>query len=387
MKSDIIKLANIANKPTKRILGLMSGTSLDGLDIALCKITHHGKRTKLEVEKFKTVAYSQSQKALLSQHASVPKVDLRSLCQLHTWLGRLYADMISETLQLWQEEHQSIDLIASHGQTIYHCPGQPFYTASNLHSTLQIVDADVIATKTGIITISDFRQKHIANELEGAPLVQYGDHLLYSDKKVDRILLNIGGISNLTYLPKAKAINDTISSDVGPGNTLIDQYCQHTLGIAYDENGKVASRGNVNDKLLIKLSQHAFFDLPLPKSTGQELFNRAYIQSALSECDLCHEDIIATLTEFTARTIAEAINQLTTEHTELYVSGGGVHNAFLMQRLGGLLKATIEIKDFANLNIEPDAKEAALFALLANETLSGDKEALPFSMGKISLPS
>ncbi|MEJ6476252.1 anhydro-N-acetylmuramic acid kinase [Pseudoalteromonas piscicida] len=387
MKSDILKLAEIAEQSTKRVLGLMSGTSLDGLDIALCKIEGSGKNTTLTVEQFTTVQYSVSQKRLLTQHASVNQVNLQSLCQLHTWLGALYSDLINNTLNQWQIPNDAIDFIASHGQTLYHCPQQPFENTKHLNSTLQIVEADIIATKTNIITLSDFRQKHIAKGLEGAPLVQYGDYLLYASDAANRVLLNIGGISNLTYLPKVCELSQSISSDIGPGNTLVDQYCRHVLGIPFDESGNIAASGTIQPQFLNNLLNHPFFEQPLPKSTGQELFNQAFIKQALQGLDYNHEDIVATLTELTALSVATAINNLNANAIELFVSGGGVHNQFLMQRLNIHLNSKVVTKDFVELGIHPDAKEAALFALLANETISGDTHALPFSMGKISLPN
>nr|WP_262975373.1 anhydro-N-acetylmuramic acid kinase [Pseudoalteromonas piscicida] len=323
MKADIIKLATIAEKKTKYILGLMSGTSLDGLDIALCKIEGVGKNTLVTVEKFTTIEYSPSQKQLLSDHASKSQVSLKTLCQLNTWLGELYATLINNILAEWQVAADTIDLIASHGQTLYHCPKQPFADSDALNSTLQIVDADIIATKTNIITIADFRQKHIAKGFEGAPLVQYGDYLLYSDSNIDRVLLNIGGISNLTYLPKNCALAQSVSSDIGPGNTLVDQYCRHVLGLPFDEDGKIASSGNIQSPFLEALLSHEFFNEPVPKSTGQELFNQTFVHQALEGKDYNHEDIITTLTEFTAITVANAVNALSLTELELYVSGGG----------------------------------------------------------------
>jgi anhydro-N-acetylmuramic acid kinase len=217
--------------------------------------------------------------------------------------------------------------------------------------------------------------------------VQYGDYLLYSDTSIDRVLLNIGGISNLTYLPKNCALAQSMSSDIGPGNTLVDQYCRHVLGLPFDENGEIASSGKIQLPFLEALLSHQFFDKPLPKSTGQELFNQAFVHHALDGKDYNHEDIITTLTEFTAIAVANAVNELGATELELYVSGGGIHNVFLMARIESHLNNRVLIKDFSQLGINPDAKEAALFALLANETVSGGSDVLPFSMGKISLPT
>ena len=388
MKTDIETLATLAQKPTKVVLGLMSGTSLDGLDLALCKISGNGVQTQLELLQFHTHNYSEQQRHTLSQFSSVEQVNLASLCQLNAWLGQLYSDIVLQTLKLWQIKPEAIDLIASHGQTIYHHPRAEFVSDTKMNSTLQLGDGDLIASNTGIITLSDFRQKHIAKGLEGAPLVHYGDFLLYQSKDIDRVLLNLGGIANCTFLHKGGELADSLSSDLGPGNSLIDKYCLQYFDVAYDEGGKLAAQGTISLTLLQQLQAQPFFTQPLPKSTGPELFNLDFIAQNLTKVatPISHLDVLATLTELTARETAKAITQQCDSATELYITGGGLHNQYLMQRLEVNLPSNIEICEFNRIAFDPDAKEAALFALLANETLSGDEQGLPFSMGKLSLP-
>lgn len=226
MNRNISKLYAVAQKKSRNVIGLMSGTSLDGLDVALCEITGHGFQTKLLVKNFVTIKYDDDFRNEVLSVFSKNQVDLQRLTLLNGWIGVKHAEMINNCLQIWKIHPGSIDLIASHGQTVYHA-------AKNFHKldkfgngTLQIGDADHIAVKTGIITIGDFRQKHIAAGGEGAPLAVYGDCILFSKKDEDRILLNIGGIANLTSLPGNVKNAMIFCTDIGPGNTLMDACIQ-----------------------------------------------------------------------------------------------------------------------------------------------------------------
>ncbi|WP_440056387.1 anhydro-N-acetylmuramic acid kinase (plasmid) [Pseudoalteromonas sp. T1lg65] len=387
MKNDVEKLLKISNKNSKIILGLMSGTSLDGLDLALCKLDGCGKDTRLKLLHFHTYQYTEKEFAVLSGIAFKQQVDLQLLCQVNGWLGELYARVIKQTLTEWNVDLQTIDLIASHGQTIYHAPKYQFDSQFN-HSTLQLADADRIASSTGIITVSDFRQKHIAKGLEGAPLVHYGDYLLYSSNKTARVLLNIGGIANFTYLPAKGNIEQTICSDIGPGNTLIDQVMKRDFRKKFDNNGEIARQGSINFKLLNKLLSNEFIAKSMPKTTGPEVFNLEMVDVLIAELNenITSQDVVCTLTEFTALAIAQTLNHFS-EHIELFVTGGGVHNRYLLSRLITHLNQNIAITSPELLDIDVDAKEAALFALLANECISGNADSLPFSMGKVSFPN
>ena len=401
MHQNINNLYAIANKTSRMVIGLMSGTSMDGLDIALCEISGFGSNTELKLIQSTTVTYNNEVRDNILSVFSKEIVSLEKLCLLNPWLGRLHAKMVLEVIEKWGFQPAQIDLIASHGQTIYHAPKSLHPNDSFGSATLQIGDADHIAVDTGIITISDFRQKHIAAGGEGAPLSVYGDFILFASKTENRILLNIGGISNFTYLPAGAALSSILSSDTGPGNTIMDAYMRAYFNIPFDKDAAIAKQGEVHHDLLKALKSNLFFDLPLPKTVGPELFNLEYLAQAQIQSNttsISHEDILATLNLFTAETIVEAIRN-TIEHSVqlkeidvVYLSGGGMHNPLLIQHLSNLLNG-ISVLSLDQLGFNPDAKEAILFALLANEAVAGEamqiggnatKKAI--TMGKISFP-
>ncbi len=399
MNPNIQKLVTIANKRKKRIIGLMSGTSLDGLDIALCSLEGTGTETRAELEYFETFSYADEVKEEIREVFAKKDIKLEKLCLLHPWIALLHARYIRECLSKWNIDRSEIDLIASHGQTIYHAPMFFHQHKKFGNATLQIGDGDHLAVATGIITISDFRQKHIAAGGEGAPLALYGDYLLFSKKGEERILLNIGGIANFTYLPADTNTNEIICTDTGPGNTLMDAYVRKQFrGKYFDEDAALAIRGKVIDALLTALKENDFFDQPFPKTTGPELFNMAFLEKAIQKAGLplaSDEDILATLNKFTADCIVDAIkkNGLNKPALHIYCSGGGLHNPLLMQQVKDQLPGCI-FHSTAMLGIAPDAKEAVLFAALANELICGDPAVFgegrigmpPVSMGKISFP-
>jgi len=306
MHPNIHQLYQIANKPSRKILGLMSGTSMDGLDIALCEITGGGLNTKVTLLQFATLAYDNTMKEQILSVFSKEMVSLEKLTLLNAWIATQHAKMVNETLHTWNIPNTEIDLIASHGQTIYHAPKSLHPHDEFENATLQIGDGDHIAVKTGIITISDFRQKHIAAGGEGAPLALFGDYLLCADAIENRLLLNIGGIANYTYLPANAKLNEVCSTDTGPGNTMMDAYMRKHYQKPYDKDGAIAQEGNINYVLLNKLLEEAFFALEIPKTIGPELFNIAFVEKALLATGLTQmkvPDIMATLALFTATTM------------------------------------------------------------------------------------
>ncbi|MEO6584414.1 MAG: anhydro-N-acetylmuramic acid kinase [Ferruginibacter sp.] len=394
MRAHIENLNAISLKQKRRIIGLMSGTSLDGLDIALCGVEGSGLKTKLIVEEFITLPYDDHFKDEVRQVFSKKTIDLEKLCLLNKWVANRHAYMINETLQNWQINPESVDLVASHGQTIYHAPQHLHSNTQTGHATLQIGDGDQIATITGIITISDFRQKHIAAGGEGAPLAAYGDYLLFADVNRDTVLLNIGGIANFTLLPSGSSGQKMFSTDCGPGNTMMDAWMQKNYpGKSFDEDAAVAKKGRVNKDLLQVLKDDSFFGLPFPKSTGPELFGLEYLQKAMLQSQttgLPAEDVMLTLNIFTASTITESLQKIKSKKLKVFTSGGGMHNplvvAYLQEKNPDIIfNSTIE------KNIDPDAKEAILFAILANECVAGNASTFAnyfpnTSMGKISFP-
>jgi anhydro-N-acetylmuramic acid kinase len=325
-------------------------------------------------------------------------VALETLCLLNAWVGKQHGKMVLNALDSWNIAPERVDLIASHGQTIYHAPKSLHPHSEYDPATLQIGDGDHIAVTTGILTLSDFRQKHIAAGGEGAPLAVYGDYLLCSHPTENRLLLNMGGIANFTYLSAGCSLDQVFSTDTGTGNTLMDAYTRtHFAPMAYDKDGSIAAAGKINAALLSELKAHSFFSLTLPKTIGPELFNLEFLakaQKASHTLDLSKEDVMATLNRFSAETIAECIQSSIPAGTNfnMYSSGGGMHNPVLMGHLTSLLPdATLFSSDMIGLN--PDAKEAILFALLANEAVAGTPlfagghaTKMPITMGKISFP-
>ena len=398
MHQNIENLVRVAAKPERMIIGLMSGTSMDGLDIALCSITGAGRDTKFELKAFTTVDYSIDFKEKILSIFSKEMVALETLCLLNAWVGRQHGKMVLDALASWKMEPKTVDMIASHGQTIYHAPKSLHPNSEYDPATLQIGDGDHIAVTTGILTLSDFRQKHIAAGGEGAPLAVYGDYLLCSHPNENRLLLNIGGIANFTYLEAGCSLDQVFSTDTGTGNTLMDAYTRvHFAPLAYDKDGAIAAAGKINTALLSELKAHSFFSLVLPKTIGPELFNMDFLdkaQIASNTLDLSPQDVMATLNRFSAETIAECIQSSIPSGTKfnLYSSGGGMHNPVLMDHLNHLLpNATLYSSQ--EIGINPDAKESILFALLANEAVAGTPlfagghaTKIPITMGKISFP-
>lgn len=402
MNANLESLYEIAKKPSRIIVGLMSGTSLDGLDVALCKITGSGENTEVQLLEFDTVDYSEEIKSEIRSVFAKPTIDFQKLVLLNEWIGILHANMILDCLNRWKIPTSKVDLVASHGQTVFHAPKILHQLENFTNGTLQIGDGDHIAVKTGILTISDFRQKHIAAGGEGAPLAVYGDYFLFSKKGENRIMLNMGGIANFTFLPSNHNPEEVFVTDTGTGNTLIDAFTRLSFpDKAYDKDAEIAKKGTVNLSLLEALKADDFFQAPFPKTTGPELFSIEYVRNAQTKSgteNISIEDLLATLTRFSAETIAEAINSTISNTTypidsfTIYMSGGGAHNPLLTGWLKELLSCTFTNTD--SLGISGDAKEAILFAILANETVSGgnsdfgSRKRIPsVSMGKISFPS
>lgn len=373
----------------------MSGTSLDGLDVALCRIKGKGLGTKAELVQFATVSYTAAVKRRILEVFAKPHISFHALAELNVYIGLLHADMVLSCLAKWKVKPQQVACIASHGQTVFHAP-QFLFPKARLNATVQVGDGDHIAMKTGIVTISDFRQKHIAAGGEGAPLAVYGDYLLFSKPGTNRILLNMGGIANFTFLPASGKAAAVFVTDTGPGNTLLDQAARHHLKKDYDKDARVASRGNVNTALLKALKSNSFFKQPFPKTIGPELFNLEYLAAAQHTSrthTLGVEDLLATLTRFSADTIVDAIRRAAgNKKFDVYYSGGGAHNPLLMQWIMESFRDFVFLP-MDKLGIPGDAKEAVLFAVLANETLQGSvvdfgrHSKIPaVTMGKISLP-
>lgn len=387
----------MSDNKSRIIIGLMSGTSFDGLDIALCKFTGSGRYTKVLLMNFTTLPFDKTFKEKLKAVFAKEMVDQKRLTILNAAIGTYFGELVLRQLAEWHFKAENVDLIASHGQTIYHAPRSTHGMADEPNATLQIGDGDHLAFGTGIITISDFRQKQIAAGGEGAPLAVYGDYILFSDPSEDRIMLNIGGISNFTFLPANGNAEEVFCTDIGPGNTLMDQYVQkYFQGKYYDKDALIALSGKPDKDLLEALFIHPFFSEGIPRTTGPEVFNLDYLELAVSYAGvvLSQEDVMATLCHFSARIITEALSKFINgiSNPVIYLSGGGIHNPMLMHLVKSSFSEVV-FKSTEELGINPDAKEAVLFAVLANESIAGDpinfgarRDTPSVSMGKISFP-
>ena len=428
MLTDIHHLYKISKKKVRYIIGLMSGTSLDGLDIALGRFEGSGTQTKVSVVAFDTVTYTEIFKNEIRQVFAKETIPFQHLVLLNEKIGSAHAEMVLSFLKKHKIKPAKIDLIASHGQTVYHAPKIQHGLTDYPNGTLQIGDGDHIAVKTGIITLSDFRQKHIAFGGEGAPLAAYGDYFLFSTPDENRIMLNLGGIANFTFLPASLHASEVFVTDTGPGNTLLDACVRFYFPEKYyDKDAEMASKGIINTDLLKALLQHAYFKNK-SGTTGPEVFNLKFVEHAQEQSNtknLSPENLLATLTAFSAQTIANSIiscqqsannttnlgrvlnpSKVYTQHattdkiqpTTIYLSGGGMHNPLLVNSIKKLLP-DFNFGTTDDLGINGDAKEAVLFATLANECVSGDKKIWmknnadssfffpDISMGKISLPN
>ena len=380
MNKHFKQIYELSGKPIRRVIGLMSGTSLDGLDIAYCHCSEQG----LEVKEYLTVPYDEKIRSLLVSVQSKEQVPLGSLCILNTKLAHSYAAFIRIALQKWNLGHEDVDFIGSHGQTVFHFP------TKERTATLQIVDGDQLAVASGLPVVSDFRQKHTAVGGEGAPLVSLMDEALFRDANIARMLLNLGCIANLSWLPSINSGSEVMSSDTGPANTLINEAMTLYFGKEYDKDGEVARQGQVNNEFVKALLCDDFFKKKFPKSTGQEIFNLGYIHHQMQSLgvNLQPKDLVATLTQFTVESVALAMKKISnTVSFEWYVSGGGLYNTMIMEGLRAHFPNSPQ-GNFDELGIPSDAKEAALIAFLADGMIVGKKFLVnnrEVSLGKLSL--
>ena len=401
MNQNIRRLFDIAQKPERQIVGLMSGTSLDGLDIALCSFRGSGRDTGLTLCEFATMPYDQDFRGKIAEIFARKTIDFQLLTLLNPWIAARHAEMVLRALESWGIAPAEVDLIASHGQTVFHAPRILHRLADWPNATLQIGDGDHLAVKTGIITLSDFRQKHVAAGGEGAPLALYGDHLLFSSENENRVLVNIGGIANFTWLPAGGNPNRVFATDSGPGNTLLDHCARRFFQKNFDENARFAAAGKINPALLEALLANDFFGKDVPKTTGPELFSPIFLEKAQKSSgteQLAPVDLMATLTFFSAKTLADSIQKaakkdgIPPQNLSIYLSGGGAHNPVLREHLAAQIPDSQWFM-FNKLGFDGDAKEAVLFAVLANEAVAGSP--MPafglagqpnISMGKVSFP-
>jgi anhydro-N-acetylmuramic acid kinase len=372
----ITLLRKILGKDKRLAVGLMSGTSLDGIDAALVEIVGSGNQTKVKLLAFETYLYSEIEKDDIRSLCNPSTSSVDKICTMNVLLGQKMGAAALNIISKAGLVPKDIDFVSSHGQTIYHMP--------ETYSTLQIGELAVIAETTGCLTVGDFRPSDMAVGGQGAPLVPFTDALLFQSEEKGRVLLNIGGISNITVLPKGAGLEQVYGFDTGPGNVLIDEMVRlgSNYKLSYDHGGKIAFSGKINQPFLKHLlDTDPFIGQPPPKSTGRELYTVGKAKEILEESvrrGLAFEDLVATVTQYTIEAIKVNLQQYVLPYiaiSEIIVSGGGVHNAALLRGLND--NSICEVRLAEDLGYPSDAKEAIAFAILGNECIHGNFNNLP----------
>jgi anhydro-N-acetylmuramic acid kinase len=365
-------------------LGIMSGTSADGIDVALVRVS--GRNASLE--NFAAFPFPpRAQKAILNLGEGRP-VTTREISQLNFLLGEIFASSALAACKKFRLAPARIEVIGSHGQTVFH-QGMPSpFNGQRIASTLQIGEPSVIAGRTGITTVGDFRPADMAAGGQGAPLVPFVDFFLYRHPRIGRVALNIGGIANVTVIPAGAELDDVFAFDTGSGNMVIDALVRHfTHGRkGFDCNAEMAAKGNLLPALLQTLLRDIYLSKLPPKTAGREQYGEGYLRALLSHREVRHanpEDVVRTATILTALSILDAFHHFIgpkTKISELIVSGGGAHNPLLMAQIESGLKG-VRVRDAGELGVPGDAKEAFAFAVLACETLRRKPANVPGATG------
>ena len=406
----------------KLVLGMMSGTSVDGIDISLVRISDAPPSLNIKLVNHTHVAFPAAVRKEILRVAEQNSINSGELSQLHSRLGQIYAGAALAACKKFRISPRRVDLIGNHGQTIFH-QGTPInYLGSRTASTLQIGEGAIIAARTGITTVSDFRPADLALGGYGAPLVPFADYALYRHPKLGRVSLNIGGIANVTVIPANAKPSQVVAFDTGPGNMLMDALVSHfTHGRQrFDKNAALAQKGRAIPALLDELLRDPYLKLTPPKSTGREYYGTAYVKKLLALGKKHHakpDDLIRAATIFTALSIVDALNRFVLpKHKihQLIVSGGGAQNPLLMAQLSAALMRVasgpaqtalrvnekkkkqiprfarndnsggghlIEVLSSSTLNVPTDAKESLAFALLAYETFHQRPSNIPSATG------
>ena len=376
------RIQKISAKQKIRVVGLMSGTSVDGVDAAIVDID----RGKVRLLAFDTFAYPAALRRKILNLCRPESARLDEICHYNFVLGEVFADAVVKLCSNSGLSLSSIDLIGSHGQTIYHQSSGKRYGGKTILSTLQIGEPSVIAERTGITTVADFRPRDMAVGGQGAPLVPYADYVLFKHKRLTRAVQNIGGIANVTFLPAGCEQDDIIAFDTGPGNMVIDGIINFITDgrKRFDTGGKMAAEGKVNKQLLDELLRHSFFKRRPPKSTGREEFGVDFterIYRRAEKKDLADADIVATVTALTAKSIAQAYRWfLKSMPDEVILCGGGSHNRTLVEMLHAELP-DVKMLSTDDFGISVDAREAVSFAILAWATIKGMTNNVPAATG------
>jgi anhydro-N-acetylmuramic acid kinase len=381
-------LVKVINKQKRRGMGLMSGTSCDGINVCLAEIAGAGPGCKVTLLGHDRFEYPDKLRKRILDLCLPETSSVDKICHMNFLLGELFAEAALKLIRKLRLKPEDVDLIGSHGQTIQHLPAGIKEGDRLVRSTLQIAEPAIIAERTGITTVADFRTRDIAAGGFGAPLVPYADYILFADKTTGRALQNIGGIANVTYLASGGSPKDIIAFDTGPGNMVIDRITVLTTHgrLAYDAEGEMAAEGVPDEKFLQKLMNHPYLAMKPPKTTGREDFGMLYTDKLFHEASrggISHLDLLATVTAFTAKSMADEYKRFVFPHgdvSQVILCGGGSYNRTLVKYFQIYL-GQIPIKQMDDFGIPCDAKEALSFAILANETISGNPNNVPSATG------
>ncbi len=384
------------------VAGVMSGTSADGIDVALVRLLGRGFGTRLELLAHEEYRFPTAvRRTILSVMDATASV--ADLARLNFVLGELYADAVLKTAR---RARLTVELIGCHGQTIYHQGEAAPFLGNKIACTWQTGEGGVIAARVGVPVVSDFRPADMAAGGKGAPLVPFLDYLLYRHRRVGRIVQNIGGIGNFTAIPPHAQPDQVLACDTGPGNMVIDAVTERLFGRAYDRDGRIAARGKPLENVVGEILRARFFRRPPPKTAGREQFGREFVDALLKRCRRAHgEDIVATATLLTARSIADAVRRFViapaarrrtrVRFRDFIVSGGGSKNLTLMRMLTAALEPmNLRVNTSDEFGLPSESKEAVAFAVLAYQTWRRAPGNIPSAtgakraavLGKVSYP-
>lgn len=378
------------------VAGVMSGTSADGIDVALCRISPASRKhgtPRIQLLGHAGFPYPKAVRETVLRAMDAKSISVADLSRLNWRLGELYAEAVAKTQT---KLGIKAELVGCHGQTLYHQSIAAKYLGALVRCTWQIGEASVIAERLRVPVVSDFRPADMAAGGQGAPLVPMLDYVMFRSQKVNRVLQNLGGIANLTAIPAGASANELLAFDTGPANMVIDACMSRLFGKPFDRNGAIARRGHVIDAIVARILREPYFSSPPPKSCGREEFGEAFVSRFIAQCrkaGASDADVVATATTLTAESIADAYRRFVIPHlakraphaeTELVVAGGGAGNATLMSMLSDRLKPSgVNVRLVEEFGVSHQAKEAVAFALLAWLTWFGLPGNIPAATGAL----
>jgi anhydro-N-acetylmuramic acid kinase len=364
------------------VAGVMSGTSADGIDVAIVRLMGRGFATRLQLVTHKHFAYPAAVRRAVLAAMNAESASVADLSRLNFVLGDLYAEAVLKTQS---EAGAKLELVGCHGQTLYHQGEAAKFLGRSVSCTWQTGEGAMIAARVGVPVVSDFRVADMAARGKGAPLVPFLDYLLYRHRRRGRIVQNIGGIGNLSAIPAGAGPEKVVAFDTGPGNMVMDQVCETLFDRSYDRDGKIAASGRVLDEVVAEIVRAPFFKKRPPKTAGREQFGREFVKWFLARCKKSRargEDVVATATALTARTIGIAVRSVGDGFGDYIVSGGGARNKTLMKMIAAeLAPLKMKITTTDEHGLPSEAKEAAAFAVLAYQTWNREAGNVPSATG------